>query len=52
MEVNTVLDSPVIENEGLTAYIPRYIVIKKGVIKDVPVDTELDKLTQQLNPDN
>jgi hypothetical protein len=52
MKVNKVLGSPLIENEGLTAYIPRYMVIKKGVIKDIPEDMELDKLTQQLNPDN
>jgi hypothetical protein len=44
MEANTVLDSPIIENEGVTAYIPRYVVIKKGLIKDVPVDMELDNL--------
>jgi hypothetical protein len=28
------------------------MVIKKGVIKDVPEETDLDKLTQQLNADN
>jgi hypothetical protein len=27
---------------GLTAYISRYMVIKKGVIKDVPEDMELE----------
>jgi hypothetical protein len=47
-----VLDSPVIQNEGLTAYIPRYMVIKKGVIKHVPEDMELEKLMQRLNSDN
>jgi hypothetical protein len=52
MEANKVLDSPIIQNEGLTAYIPRYMVIKKGVIKDVPEDMELGNLTQQLNSDN
>jgi hypothetical protein len=30
VEVNKVLDSPIIQNDGLTAYIPRYMVIKKG----------------------
>jgi hypothetical protein len=29
MEANQVLDSHIIQNEGLTAYIPRYMVIKK-----------------------
>jgi hypothetical protein len=46
MEINKVLDSPIIQNEGLTAYIPGYMVIKMGVIKDVPEAMELDKLTQ------
>jgi hypothetical protein len=41
MEANKDLDSPIFQKEGLTAYIPRYIVIKKGVIKDVPEDMEL-----------
>jgi hypothetical protein len=49
MEANKGLDSPIIQNEGLTAYIPRYMDIKKGVIKDVPEDMELGNLTQQLN---
>jgi hypothetical protein len=40
MEANTVMDSPVIQNEGLTAYIPSYMVIKKGVIKGVPEEME------------
>jgi hypothetical protein len=52
MEANKVLDSPLIQNEELTAYIPKYMVIKKGVIEDVPENMELDKLTQQLNSDN
>jgi hypothetical protein len=47
MEANKVF-----QNKELTAYIPRYIVIKKGVIKDVPEDMELENLTQQLNSDN
>jgi hypothetical protein len=46
MEANKVLDSPIIQNKGLTAYIPRYLVIKKGVIKDVPEYVELEYLTQ------
>jgi hypothetical protein len=46
-----VLDSPIIKNEGLTAYIPRYMVIKMGVIKDVPKDMKLENLMQQLNSD-
>jgi hypothetical protein len=29
MEANKILDSPIIQNKGLTAYIPRYMVIKK-----------------------
>jgi hypothetical protein len=37
-----VLDGPIIRKEVLTAYIPRYMVIKKGVIKDVPEDMELE----------
>jgi hypothetical protein len=52
MEASNVLDSPIIQNEGLTAYIPRYMVIKKGVIKEVPEDMELENLTQQLNSVN
>jgi hypothetical protein len=51
MEVDKCLDSPIVQNEGLTAYIPRYMVIKKGVIKDVPEDMELENLMQQLNSD-
>jgi hypothetical protein len=47
-----VLDSPIIQNEGLTVYIPRYMAIKKGVIKNVPEDLELEHLMQQLNLDN
>jgi hypothetical protein len=42
MEANKVLDSPIIQNEWLTAYILRYMVIKKGVIKDVPKNVELE----------
>jgi hypothetical protein len=41
-----VLDSPIIQNDGLTAYIPRYMVIKMGVIKDVSKDMELENLMQ------
>jgi hypothetical protein len=52
MEANKVLDSLIIQNEGLTAYIPRYMVIKKGVIKDVPEDMELENFMQQPNSDN
>jgi hypothetical protein len=52
IEANKVLDSPIIQKEGLSAYIPRYMVIKKGVIKDVPEVMELGNLTQQLNSDN
>jgi hypothetical protein len=44
MEANKVLDIPTIQNEGLNAYIPRYMVIKKVVIKDVPKDMELENL--------
>jgi hypothetical protein len=29
MEANKILDGRIIQNEGLTAYIPRYMVIKK-----------------------
>jgi hypothetical protein len=52
MEANKVWDSPIIQNEGLTAYIPRYMAIKKGVNKDAPEDMELENLMEQLNPDN
>jgi hypothetical protein len=51
IEANTVLDSP-IQNEGLTAYILRYMVVNKGVIKDVPEDMELASMMQQLNSDH
>jgi hypothetical protein len=44
MEANKVLGGP-------TAYIPRYMVIKMGVIKDVPKDMELENFMQQLNSD-
>jgi hypothetical protein len=52
MEANIVLDSPIIQKEGLTAYNLRYMVIKKGVIKDVPEDMELENLMQHLNSIN
>jgi hypothetical protein len=52
MEVNNVLNSPIIQNEALTAYILRYIVIKKRVTKDIHEDMELNNLMQQLNLDN
>jgi hypothetical protein len=52
MDANKVLDNPIIQNERLTAYIPRYMLIKTGVIKDVPEDMELKNLMQQLNLDN
>jgi hypothetical protein len=52
MEASKVWGNSIIQNEGLTAYIPRYVVIKKGVIKDVPEDMELENLMQQLNSDN
>jgi hypothetical protein len=52
MEANKVLDSLIIQNKGLTAYILRCIVIKKGVIEDVPEDMEFKILMQQLNSDN
>jgi hypothetical protein len=52
MEANKVLDSPILQNEGITAYIPRYMVIKQGVIKDVLEDIEIENLIQQLNSDN
>jgi hypothetical protein len=40
VEADKVLDSPIIQNEGQTAYIPSYVVIEQGVIKDVPEDME------------
>jgi hypothetical protein len=49
MEANKVSDSHLIHNEWLTAYIQRYMVIKKGVTKDVPENMELENLMQQLN---
>jgi hypothetical protein len=52
MEANNVLDSPSIKNEGLTAYILRYMIIEKVVIKDVPEDMKLENLMQQRNSDN
>jgi dipeptidase len=52
MKVNKVLNRPIIQNEGLTACIPRYKIIKKGVIKDVPENMELENLMQHLNSDN
>jgi hypothetical protein len=52
MEANKVLYSPIIQNEGLTAYIPRYMAIKKGVTKDVPEDMQFDNLMQQLKQHN
>jgi hypothetical protein len=51
MEANTIFDNLIIQNEGLTAYIPSFMDIKKGVIKDVPEDMELENLMQQLNSD-
>jgi hypothetical protein len=50
MEANKLCDSRIIQ--GLIAYIPRYMVVKKGVIKDVPEDMELTNLMEQLNLDN
>jgi hypothetical protein len=52
MEANNVLESPIIQNEELTAYIPRYVVIKKGLNKDVPEGMELENFIQQLNSNN
>jgi hypothetical protein len=52
MEASKGFDSPTIQKGGLTAYILRYMVIKKGVIKDAPEDMELENLTQQHNSDN
>jgi hypothetical protein len=52
MEANKVLGSAVIQTEGFTAYIQRYIAIQNGVIKDVPEDMELENLIHQLNSDN
>jgi hypothetical protein len=49
MEANKVLDSPIIQNEELTTYFPRCVVIKKEVIKDLREDIELENFTQQLN---
>jgi hypothetical protein len=48
IEANKVLDSPINQKKKkeLTAYIPRCMVIKKGVIKDVPQDIKLENLTQ------
>jgi hypothetical protein len=31
LEANNILDSPIIQNEGLTTYVPEYMVIKKWV---------------------
>jgi hypothetical protein len=52
MEANKVLGSPHIQNEGLTTYIHRYMVIKKEVTKDASEDMELENLMQQLNSNN
>jgi hypothetical protein len=52
MEANKDLDSPIIQNEGPTAYIPRYVDIEKGVVKYVPEHIELESSIQQLNSDN
>jgi hypothetical protein len=51
-KANKILDRPIIQNERPTAYILRYIVIKKGVIKDVPEDMKLENMMQQLTLDN
>jgi hypothetical protein len=50
MEGNKLWNSHIIR--GLTAYIPRYMVVIKGVIQDVPEDMELKNLMEQLNSDN
>jgi hypothetical protein len=52
MEATKDLNSTIIQNERLTACIPRYVVIKKGVIKGVPEDRELENMIQQLNSDD
>jgi hypothetical protein len=51
-KANKVLDRPIIQNEGPTAYILRYIVIKKGIIKNVPEDMKLENMMHQLTLDN
>jgi hypothetical protein len=52
METNEVLKSPLIQNEGLTPYIPRYMVFKKGVIEDEPEAMQLENFMHQLNSDS
>jgi hypothetical protein len=53
MEARKVWGNSIIQNEWLTAYIPRYVIlIKKRVNKNVPEYMELENLMQQLNPDN
>jgi hypothetical protein len=52
MEANKVLFGLIIQYERLTLYIPRYMVIKRGVVTHVPEDMELENLMQQLNSDN
>jgi hypothetical protein len=52
IEANQALESPTIQNEGLTACIPRYMFTKKRVVKDVPEDMELENFMQQLNSNN
>jgi hypothetical protein len=51
MEANKVFDSHMIKN-ALTAYILRYMVFKKEVIRDVSEVIKLENLMQQLNSDN
>jgi hypothetical protein len=37
---------------GFRAYIPRYAIITKTVIKDMPEEMDLNILVRQLNNDN
>jgi hypothetical protein len=53
MKENDFLNRGISKNEGLTvySYIPRYMVIKSGMKRDMPEDMELEILKQR-NSDN
>jgi hypothetical protein len=52
VEANRALNNPIIKDARFRAYIPRYTIIKKRVIKDILEDMDLNILVRQLNNHN
>lgn len=51
-DVKSVVDSDILKNAGLNAFIPRNKVSQRGIIRDIPDDFTPDEIVQAINNEN